>query len=141
MKRKLLSVFLFGLLVFGIFAMPASAISARASDQLAQYCSYLVSGDSSGKIGIVFSVSGTDRMKKIGAKEIKIYKQSSNGWTWVKTIDSNVEGMCETNTFFHANTMYYTGISGEYYRVDVTIFAEDAAGSDSRTETHYITAP
>ena len=140
MKRRLLSSFLLGLLLLSNFTIPASAINPLASEQLVKYYSYLFPCEN-GEFGIVFSVTGTDRMKRIGAKEIKVYQQVGSRWSWVETFDTSTEGMCDTNTSFHANTMYYTGISGKAYKVDVTIFAEDDAGSDSRSETHYITAP
>lgn len=143
MKRKLLSSLLLALLILGIFVTPASAdsgINPFASDQLVKYYSYLVPCED-GEFGIVFSVTGTDFMNRIGAKEIKIYQQLSGRWYLARTIGSNEEGMCDTNTSFHANTIYYTGVSGRNYKVEVTIFAEDADGSDSRSETHYITAP
>lgn len=140
MKRRLMSSFLVMVLVVSVLSMPASAINPLASEQIARYYSYLVPCED-GEFGVVFSISGTDIMNRIGAKEIKIYQQIDGRWTWVKTFNANSEGMCDTNTSYHANTIYYKGISGKAYKVDVTIFAEDAAGSDSRTETHYITAP
>lgn len=80
-------------------------------------------------------------MKRIGAEEIKIYQQVNGRWSLVKTYTTSTEGMCDTDTSFHANVIYYSGISGVNYKVEVTIFAEDDAGSDSRSETHFITAP
>ena len=48
--------------------------------------------------------------------------------------------MSDTDTYTYANTVYYDGTSGTYYKIVITVFAEDDAGSDSRTETHYVTA-
>ena len=139
MKKRFVSLFLVGLLVFGVFVTPAAAATTRASDQLARYYSDLVP-DRDGRFGIVFSVSGTNTMKKIGAKQIQIYEQVGSRWSPAATFDSSMDGMCDVNTFAFANTIYYSGTPGTYYKVVVTVFAENAAGSDSRTETHYITA-
>lgn len=139
MKKRLLSILLVGVLMFGVFTTPAAAVSMRASEQIARYYSYLSPGEN-GEFGIVFSVSGTRTMKKIGAKEILVYEQVGNRWSLVKTYSASTPGMYEEDTFAFANAMQYSGTPGAYYKVVVTVFAENAAGSDSRTETHYITA-
>ena len=113
----------------------------RASNQITSYSTdVFASGD--GKLAIQASITGTGVMNNIGIEEIKIYTRYGygNNWTLHDTIPQNSDGMYMTNTFKYANTISYLGTAGTYYKVVVTVFAENANGSDSRTETHYITA-
>lgn len=112
---------------------------SRASKQIMSY-SMDVKSTGNGRIAIIFSVDGTGKMKHIGAERITVYQQVNGIWVYANSIDQNGSGMSANNTYYYGNTIYYNGISGEEYRVEVTIFAEDASGSDSRTQTFYVTA-
>lgn len=91
---------------------------------------------SSGKIAIDFSVDGKSRMDHIGASSIIVYE---NG-TVVASYDADDAGMSVWRSTYHANTIYFNGIAGTPYKVEVTAFAEDADGTDYRTKTVYVYA-
>ena len=49
--------------------------------------------------------------------------------------------MSKKNATSYANTIYFDGETGTRYRVEVSVFAEDAGGdSDSRSTTVTLTA-
>ena len=77
-------------------------------------------------------------MTKVGASSIKIYEYQYKDENLVNTKTEYSTGMTETNCYGYGNTIKYTGQSDMDYMVVVTIFARNASGSDSRTETHYV---
>ena len=125
-----------------LLMVPVSAYSNivyRASEQLTSY-SINVKPIGGGRLAISFSVDGTGKMTRIGAKRIVVHQKVGGTWALANSLDQDDAGMISNNSYYHGNTIYYNGISGEEYRVEVTIFAEDASGSDSRTQTFYVTA-
>lgn len=121
-----------------LLSIPAYAV-ARASDQIdIWYMDVLTPGN--GRLAIEFSVYGTGRMKSIGAEKISVYEEWGSSWMPVAVYKSSDSGMSASNTYYYGNTIYYSGIAGTRYKVTVTVFAEDANGLDSRTETFYIRA-
>lgn len=72
------------------------------------------------------------------ALSIKIYE---NGTTLVESLNKDDSGMSKKNATSYANTIYFDGETGTRYRVEVSVFAEDAGGdSDSRSKTVTLTA-
>lgn len=136
--KRIMSAILMALFVLSFWAFPtAAATESRASEQIAMYATGIFpAGD--GKLAIEFSISGKGFMSNIGAKEIKIYHGSK--WEFCDTYTKNDDGMCTSSDYEYRNTIVYPGTAGTYYKVVVTVFAENANGSDSRTETHYVTA-
>lgn len=123
-------------------SLPAFAYSDstyRASEQLTSY-SMNVMPVENGRIAISFSVDGTGKMTRIGAESIVVYQQVGNTWVYANSLDQYDDGMSTTNSYYFGNTIYFNGIPGEYYRVELTIFAKDSSGSDSRMRTFYVTA-
>lgn len=136
--KKIISTFLAVLIILSLFTVPtAAAIELRASEQIAMYTTNAFA-TGNGELAIEFSIYGNGTMNNIGAKEIKIYH--GNRWEFCDTYTQNDAGMCTTNKVMYDNIIVYSGTAGTYYKVVVTVFAENANGSDSRTETHYVTA-
>lgn len=138
--KKIKSTFLAALVVLCFFALPtavATETEPRASEQITTYATGVYPAGN-GELAIEFSISSRGIMSKIGAKEIKIYH--GNRWVFCDTYTQNDDGMCTTNDYAYDNTIVYSGTAGTYYKVVVTVFAENGSGSDSRTETHYVTA-
>lgn len=136
--KKIISIFLAVLVILRLFTVPtAAAIESRASEQIAMYNTNAIAAGN-GELAIKFSIYGNDIMNNIGAKEIKIYHGSK--WQFCDTYTEDDAGMCTSSDYKYTNTIVYSGTAGTYYKVVVTVFAEDANGSDSRTETHYVTA-
>lgn len=109
--------------------------SARASDQIRSYLMQAKSDD--GNIYVNFSVTGNGGMDRIGCESIYIYDRSSGDL--VESFDENDTGMSRSNTARYANMITADCEVGTSYRVEVTIFAENSAGRDTRSQTFYVT--
>lgn len=120
--------------VICMMTMVVSA-SARASDQIRSYLIQVESNDRN--IYIDFSVIGNGGMDRIGCESIYIYDRSSGDL--VESFDENDTGMSRSNTVRYANMITADCEVGTSYRVEVTIFAEDSAGRDTRSQTFYVT--
>ena len=109
---------------------------ARASDQLENY--WMEAGTSNGQIYVEFMVAGTGSMDRIGCESIKVYENANGRWDEIESRGEFDSGMSQMNARKHSNTIYIDGEIGGYYKVVVTIFAEDENGRDSREETFYV---
>lgn len=138
MWKKAFSLCFSVLLVIGLFTTSAMAAETRASAQISNY-SASVSALKDGEISIYFSVSGKQIMKSIGGESIQVYKQNDSDWTPVYTFGKSDAGYT-TNATRYSNTCSYSGTPGCYYKIEVTVFATDSSGTDSRTVTRYVTA-
>ncbi len=118
-----------------LLTLPISALT-RASDYIH---GYVIDVYTSGqKIYTDFKIDATGKMTKLGASSIKIYEYPYGSGDLVNTKTEYSTGMTTTNDYSYSNTITYTGESNKKYKVVVTIFARDASGSDSRTETYYV---
>lgn len=117
-----------------VLSVPAFAVT-RASGQIRSY-DVTAAKVSSGKIAIDFSVDGKSRMDRIGASSIIVYEDG----TVVASYDADDTGMSAQRAAFHRDGIYFNGMAGTRYQVEVTVFAEDADGTDYRTKTVYVTA-
>ena len=95
---------------------------------------------SDGKIAFEASVHGTRIMSRIGILKIDIYEREGGHWISAGGFSDSDDGMIATDAIRYGNTIYFDATPGVYYQIFITIFAEDANGSDSRTEIHYVTA-
>lgn len=120
--------------VICMMTMVVSA-SARASDQIRSYLIQVESNDRN--IYVDFSVIGNGGMDRIGCESIYIYDRSNGDL--VDSFDENDTGMSRSNTVRYANMITADCEVGTSYRVEVTIFAEDSAGRDTRSQTFYVT--
>mgnify|MGYP000589213411 CR=1 FL=1 len=93
-----------------------------------------------GKIAIAFSIDGTGEMKNIGAESIIIYYKIGGAWVVGDDLDRYDSGMSTKDDYYFGNELYYTGTPGKEYKVEVTVFAENSSGYDSRTRTFNVTA-
>ena len=117
--------------------VPASAISMRASEQIFMHS---IDADASGgEIVTRFTVWGNTIMDKLGCQSIQIYEKRSSSWVSVASFDEDDEGMSKTDGTRHSNSIGWACKSGAEYRVDVTIFAENSTGRDTRSKTVYVT--
>ena len=135
MKR--LRILSLALAVVMLLSVPAFAIGYRASDQLAKH-SISISADP-GEIYIYTSVTGTDTMNKIGCESIEIYRQVGSYWVTDYALDEDDDLMSNSNSMSYAYSRTFDSIEGAYYMVEVTVFAEDDEGGDTRSKTVYLT--
>lgn len=139
-KSRFISIFLMLSCILTISAN-AQGIVPYASDQLDAYDADAIACGN-GRLAIEFSVEGTAIMKSIGSSKITIYeKYGTDGWIIVDAFTEKDEGMKVSGKNSYGTTMYYNGVSGTDYKVNVTIFATDYNNvTDSRTITCYVTA-
>ena len=136
MKRKrLISLFMTAVCMF-LFAAPAFA-TTKASNQIFRYDMTVTPVTNTLNIG--FSVTGKDKMDKIGCESIYVYEKSGSLWILVDSWNEDDSGMSRSNMTSSKNTMYSNSKAGIEYKVVITIFAEDSNGRDSRTRTIYVT--
>lgn len=133
MKKKRLIASICVIICAVLMTIPAHA---RASDQLRDY--WMNAGTSDGQIYVEFLVEGKGTMDRIGCESIELFEDVDGQWDEVESLDEFDSGMSENNSRRHSNTIYIDGKVGGYYKVIVTIFAEDANGRDAREETFYL---
>lgn len=115
----------------------AFAAEARSSAQIAAYQMNVISG--AGTLATEFAVTGNRAMNKLGCQSIYVYSKTDTGWSYVTHMLEDDDGMSKTNSSFNRNTIYIGCTAGVQYKVVVTIFAENDAGRDARTEVFYLT--
>ena len=126
MKRKKLYALILTIVCLLAFAIPSFASEPYASQQIMY-------------IDVEFDVTGAGRMEKIGCESIYIYRQSGSRWILDDSFTENDSGMIASNTVSHSNVISSSCSSESKYKVVVTIFAENSAGRDTRTQTKYVT--
>ena len=132
-KRLLALILVFTLLL----SLPAFATTARSSEQIHRRDVRVTV--LSGQIAVKASVYGMGPMDKIGCQSIYVYKQVGSFWVLSDRLTEADAGMTSTNVSGHMNTFYFDTTAGTEYKVIVTVFAENDAGRDSRTDIFYVT--
>lgn len=141
MKKRILSAicaFMVLLTTPGVTAFAAED-QTRASDYFVCYdVRCYAEGD--GLILVEFDVDATHTMDEVGALNIIVYEQQSNGdYDDVHSFfyDEN-PGMITTNSAFHSGDVYYEGISGRRYYATCVFYAKDGNTSASRAYSSLI---
>lgn len=120
-------------------SVPALANTYRASDQIDSHGVDAVA-IGGGEIAVDFTITGTGKMSCIGAESLIVREKVGNVWRIVLTYDRDDAHMTSSNAYMHNATLYYPGTSGTQYMIEVTLFAEDSSGYDSRYWVVYVTA-
>lgn len=121
------------------FPEPVSLSTTRSSEYISSSL-IDVRQEGNGQFSITFSVYGTGKMTRIGAKSIVISEKVGGRWNEVTSYDQYDDGMSRTNATSYANTIYFDGDIGTEYRFKVTVFAQNSFGSDTESETFILTA-
>lgn len=137
MKARKLAAFLMSIVCVTMLLVPALAAENRASDQIKQYGMTVTPG--SGTLDVEFTITGTNSMNKIGCESIYVYKKVGTSWVYVTSRDEDDEGMSRTNFVTHQNMISIPCTAGIQYKVEVTVFAENSAGRDTRSKTFFLT--
>ena len=116
---------------------PIFAAEVRASDQISVYGMDVTNGD--GTLDVEFYIAGKGIMDEVGCESIYLYKKVNENWKFVSAFFEDYAGMCDTNSLAHGNTIYIACNDGVEYKVVVTLFAENSAGRDSRTDVFFVT--
>lgn len=117
--------------------VPIFAVDTRASDQIKSYMMDAIV--TTGSVNVEFSMNGKYIMDKIGCESIYLYKKVGTRWSYEDSRTEDDTGMSKTSKSSHANTITFSGTAGVDYMVVVTVFAENSAGRDTRSQTFYVT--
>lgn len=148
MKKNLIRICVATLVLCTTVAFPTFATALpdttslstlRASEYISR-SSIKVSREGNGEFAITFSIYGTGRMTRIGAKSIVISEKVGSRWNEVISYDQYDSGMSRTNATSYANTIYFNGDIGTEYCFKITVFAQDFSGSDTESETFTLIA-
>lgn len=111
------------------------ATNTRASDQLIKYSAN--ANIDEGNINVVVYVLGGIDVTKAGCEELKIYKKVGSSWiSYISLDEDDTDMSVDSQTYLH--THQFAATDGVEYKVDVTIFAENNDGRDTRDFTFYI---
>ncbi len=136
MNRKRIIAILMACVCLFVLSVPVLAVESRASDQINMYSmNATVSG---GSIKVSFEVYGKTKMDKLGCESIKVYEKSGSRWSLVESYDEDDPGMSKSSRSAHINNIYCDMSAGSEYMVAVTIFAENSAGRDTRSDTFFV---
>ena len=130
MKKRLLSLFLAILLLSGLSTV-ACAAASRASDYFGA-TSVRAYAKSGGKILFEVDIDATHTMQEVGASEVYVYEQQSNGdweivYTFTKTSHSFLIWRNSSCAYVDAR---YQGTIGKKYFATVACYARDSEGAE-----------
>lgn len=137
MKKSRIIALFCALVCVTTLIVPTVASTERASDQISLY--WMDTIVTKGAVNIEFSITGKGLSNKLGCESIYLYEKSGSAWIYEDSRTENDPGMSNVNKGNHANTISLKGIAGVEYKVVVTVFAENDAGRDTRTQTFYVT--
>ena len=137
MKKNRIFALIFSVIAMMMLLTPVFAIETRASDQINLYGMNVFTGD--GALDIEFTITGKGDVKKIGCESIYLYKEVDNDWQFVTRLTEDYRGMSATDVHSYSNTITIGCNDGVEYKVVVTLFAENSAGRDSRTDVFFVT--
>lgn len=137
MKKKGFFSLIIIIACFYTMASTSFAILTRASDQIHTYYIYVT--PVTNEVEVNFMVSGNGMMDKIGCEQIEVYEKVGTKWEVVESLDEDDVGMSCFNEASYSNTLSCNTEKGVEYKVEVTIFAENDDGRDTRSQTFYVT--
>lgn len=143
MKRKLVRIVLFAMIIASVLSVAAYADSAqpRYSDYIDSYRTYVYSPES-GVAQVWFEIKANRTSNQVGVKTIYLQMSDDNeNWTNVQTFNStDYSSMIAYDAISNASYVQTSVDPGHYYRAGVIVYVENG-GSDSRfvvTSSKYI---
>ena len=133
MRKRVLTSAISFILICSLFPSFALAATLRASEYISAYNAVIYSSDN--EVTVDCTIVGTDEMKTIGIKTVKIYSSSGTNVATYSYTTKGYEYLMGSNTGRKTASVSYTGVSGRSYYAVVTFYASDGSGSDSRTHT------
>ena len=123
------------LLIALALAIPAYADTARASGQLSRYS--VNAENIGGHIYVHVNVFGTLNVTKVGCESIYVYEKVGSDWQlYEKLLEDDPEMSVSSSMYLHTHD--FDSRAGKEYKVNVTIFAENADGRDTRDFTFIV---
>lgn len=86
-----------------------------------------------GLLTISYSVSAWGTMDALGAEQVVIWRQVGETWVEALRYDEATQALWAAEARDHSGQIRYQGWPATAYRVEVTLFAENDQGRDSRT--------
>ena len=111
-----------------------------AAERASYYISYKGGGitpTGDGNMRIVFTVTATGMMDKLGAYSVCIYNEDDVEQDCIYYTDPGCSDMMTTNDYSWDGEVYWQGVSGERYYAVITFYAKNSSGDDYRS---YITS-
>lgn len=132
-KKKLISLSLCIIILVFNLALPASA---RASAYFT-YTNVYADDIGNGTISIKVHVLGTGTMQEIGATQVIVYEEQSNGsYKAVRTYtQSNYPSLISYNRASHISYVTHYGTPGKSYYAVCAFYAKNATGSQTKWST------
>lgn len=141
MKRKIISAIL--TLAFALnLAGTAAAVEPRASYYFS-YTDVYATAVSDSQIVIDIEINATHTMQKVGATDVYIYEQQSDGdYEIVYTYTSDdYSDLMWSNDAFYFGAVTYQGTEGVKYYAICTLYCKDSSGSEiMHMTTNIVTA-
>lgn len=91
-----------------------------------------------GEIVLWYYVSGRGQVKALGAEEITVWRKVDGLWLEAVRYDRNTPGLWAEGVQDFGGKVIYRGLPGEY-QVEITVFAENERGYDTRSKLLYVT--
>lgn len=129
--KKRFCVLLFALLLLFGLSTAAYAIDARASDYFS-FTDVRAYSKSGGKILFEIDIDATHTMQEVGASEVYVYEQQSDGsWDNVYTFTMEDQpSLIWTNSTCAYVDATYQGTVGKNYYAAVACYARDSEGAE-----------
>ena len=140
MKRLITLMMTLALALSCVFSVSAFAATPETADTRASlyFNSYsaTIVPEGGGDITIEAIVKAKKVMSKLSIKKIVVQEKNGSSWTSVKTFtDTTNPSFAVENRMTNAVDVTYSGTKGKEYRAQVTVYAADASGSDTKTFT------
>lgn len=143
MKRKLVRIVLFAMIISSVLSVAAYAdsVQPRYSDYIDSYRTYVYSTEN-GVAQVWFEIKANRTSNQVGVQTIYLQMSDDNeNWTNVQTFNStDYSSMIAYDTICNVSYVQTSVDPGHYYRAGVIVYVENG-GSDSRfvvTSSKYI---
>ena len=138
MKQPVKRSITFFLALVILLSATATISFARSSWYIRSYRAWL-SPQTDGIINVIIDVAAYDVMDEIGASRVQIFESKDDGNTWTSKriyLKSLYPELITTNDFVYYETpISYPGTPGYKYYAEITVYAGDSTGSDTKEYT------
>ena len=113
-------------------------VSARSSWYIDAYKAWLTP-EAGGVIDVTIDVQANYIMDEVGASRVQIFESKDDGNTWTSNriyLKGLFPELVTTNDFIYYDTpISYPGTPGYKYYAEITVYAGDSTGSDTKEYT------
>lgn len=130
-KFRQASCLLLTLILSAALTLPVFA--AETSSDYFAYTDFFATAIGNGQVSVEFDINATRTMEEVGAKEIKIWEQQSDGtYKNVRTYTRyNTSGLIRNNTIAGYGEVIYNGTAGTKYYATGALYAKNADGDET----------